>query len=219
MYWQEDTDKEHFSIPDDVVDLVYQIRCATLPVHHAWALASEIARVLPWFPEESLAGLHLIHVADSGNGWERPQGEDDLLYPSRRTRLVLRMPKQRLSEARALEGKTLDISGHPIEVKEAKSRKLSATNILYSRYVISDPTWSDDDFIEWAVTQLKSMKVHFKKILSGKTNPLKTPQGVLTTRSLMVADLSVEDAIHLQEQGIGEGRSMGCGLFIPQKSF
>ncbi|MES9880712.1 MAG: type I-MYXAN CRISPR-associated protein Cas6/Cmx6 [Sedimenticola sp.] len=41
----------------------------------------------------------------------------------------------------------------------------------------------------------------------------------MTTRSLMVADLSVEDAIHLQEQGIGEGRSMGCGLFIPQKSF
>ncbi|MES9902511.1 MAG: type I-MYXAN CRISPR-associated protein Cas6/Cmx6 [Sedimenticola sp.] len=219
MYWQEDTSKEQCSVPDNVVDLVYQIRCSTLPVDHAWPLASEIKKALPWFPEEPLAGLHLIHVADSGNGWERPQGEGELLYPSRRTRLVLRIPKQRLDDAMALVTKTLDIAGHPLKVESAKSRQLGITDILYSRYVISEPTWSETEFIDWTVTQLKTMHVSFKKILGGKTNRLATPQGALMTRSLMVANLSFEDAIHLQEQGIGEGRAMGCGLFIPQKSF
>ncbi|MEJ1369074.1 MAG: type I-MYXAN CRISPR-associated protein Cas6/Cmx6 [Candidatus Sedimenticola sp. (ex Thyasira tokunagai)] len=219
MYWQEETNNAQVTIPDDVVDLVYQIRCTSLPVDHAWALATAIKGALPWFPEEPLAGLHLIHVADSGNGWERPQGENELLYPSRRTRLVLRMPKERLDEATVLVGKTLDISGHPLEVEKAKSRKLGVTDILYSRYVISDPAWSEVEFIDWAVSQLKSMRIQFKKILCGKISQLATPQGILMTRSLMVANLSFEDAIHLQEQGIGEGRAMGCGLFIPQKSF
>lgn len=219
MHWQEETTEEQFVVPDDVVDLSYQIRCPTLPVDHAWALASEIQRVLPWFPDEPLAGLHLIHVADSGNGWERPHGEDELLYPSRRTRLVLRLPKHRLDDAMTLSGKTLNVDGHTLEVKESKVRKLGTTNILYSRYVISDPEWSEEEFISWAIAQLKAMGLRFKKILGGKSSRLATPQGVVKTRSLMVANLSLEDAIRLQEQGMGEGRNMGCGLFIPQKSF
>jgi CRISPR/Cas system CSM-associated protein Csm4 (group 5 of RAMP superfamily) len=35
----------------------------------------------------------------------------------------------------------------------------------------------------------------------------------------MVAELSYEDAITLQEQGLGPHRTLGCGLFLPQKSF
>jgi hypothetical protein len=41
--------------------------------------------------------------------------------------------------------------------------------------------------------------------------------GSVFTRSLMVADLASEDAIKLQQEGIGPGRKFGCGLFLPQK--
>ena len=34
---------------------------------------------------------------------------------------------------------------------------------------------------------------------------------------LMVADLTPEAAIKLQQEGLGEGRKFGCGLFLPQK--
>lgn len=219
MYWQEETDREQFVVPEDVIDLLFQINCAALPVDHAWVLAEEINRVLPWFSDEALAGLHVIHVADSGNGWERPQGAEELLYPSRRTPLVLRLPMHRLEDASALSGQTLNIHGHQIEVKTAKSRKLSITDILYSRYVACDPDWEEERFISWAISELKGMRLRFKKILCGKQNLLATPDGPLLTRSLMVANLSYEDAVYLQEQGLGSRRTLGCGVFIPQKSF
>jgi hypothetical protein len=33
----------------------------------------------------------------------------------------------------------------------------------------------------------------------------------------MLADLEVEEAVALQQQGIGRHKTMGCGLFIPHK--
>jgi hypothetical protein len=33
----------------------------------------------------------------------------------------------------------------------------------------------------------------------------------------MVADLRKVESVTLQEQGIGEHRLLGCGLFLPQK--
>ena len=41
--------------------------------------------------------------------------------------------------------------------------------------------------------------------------------GQIFTRSLMVADLLLDDAIQLQQQGLGEGRLHGCGLFVAHK--
>ena len=33
----------------------------------------------------------------------------------------------------------------------------------------------------------------------------------------MLADLSTEESLKLQEHGLGEGRHMGFGIFIPHK--
>ena len=38
------------------------------------------------------------------------------------------------------------------------------------------------------------------------------------TRSLMIADLSKENSILLQDLGVGKGRIFGCGIFLPHKS-
>jgi len=43
------------------------------------------------------------------------------------------------------------------------------------------------------------------------------PDGSIFTRSLMVADLEPEQSVRLQQIGLGEGRTIGCGLFIPHK--
>ena len=219
MYWQEETDQERYAVPDDVMDLLFSVRCPTLPVDHAWNLSEQIRQVLPWFANESVAGLHLIHGADSGNGWERPEGADQLLHLSRRTKLTLRWPNHRLRDAEQLSGRVLNVAGHSMEVGESKPRPLSMTNIVYARYVVTGHDQSEEEFIEWAVETLNSKRVKFKKILCGKQTELATPNGPLKTRSLMVANLSQEDAVVLQQEGIGPHRSLGCGLFIPQKSF
>lgn len=218
MYWQEEKKEELFRVPDDVVDVAFRIRCKAIPNDHAWELSQAIKSVLSWFGDEVTHGLHLIHVAESGHGWERPQGPDAMLYPSRRTRLKLRLPKECLEAAGALVEQTLRVAGNTMEVGEFKTQLLAMTNTLYSRYVISPETEDDETFIARMVEELHTLKLKFSKVISGKGHTLTTPDGPLHTKSLMVGGLSFQDAVQLQVHGLGPERSLGCGLFIPYKS-
>jgi len=218
MYWQEEQDEEQFVVPDDVIDLAFSIKCRTLPVDHAAALADAVVRELPWIDEEPEAGIHSIHTADSGNGWERPTGADEILYLSRRTKLILRMPRERADQAReALSGKTLDVEGNTMEVGKADQRLLAQTTTVYSRYVVAGEE-EENAFLARTVEELKSRRLQFKKVLCGKSFVINTADGPVTTRSLLVADMPYIDAVRLQEQGVGPHRTMGCGLFIPHKT-
>lgn len=218
MFWQEDTDEAQFVVPDNVVDLIFKINCPTLPVDHAWSLSDAIHRVLPWFAEEPQAGLHLVYGADSGNGWERPSEASESLYLSRRTPLILRLPKQRLEDAAELSGKTLDIDGNRMEIGAAHSRFLAVTTTLYCRHLICETDQSEDDFMQSAVESLRSLNLRFKKVLCGKGASFTTPQAPVSTRSLMISGMSLEDGVSLQEYGIGPHRNRGFGLFVPHKT-
>jgi CRISPR-associated protein Cas6 len=218
MLWQEERNDDEFVVPERTLDLVFQIRCPTLPVDHAWALSEAIRAVLPWFADDPGAGLHLIHGAESGNGWERPTEGAALIYLSRRSALTLRLPRERIEAAEGLSGATLEVHGHRMEIGPAKRRPLERTNTLYARYVASPVDDEDEQaFLHWAIDELKGLRLGFKKVLCGRQLRLRTPEGAILTRSLMVADLPYPDAVRLQEQGIGPHRSRGCGLFIPHK--
>jgi CRISPR-associated protein Cas6 len=219
MYWEEESNDESFSVPEAVIDLQFRIGCPTLPVDHAWPLAQAIQQHLPWFLQAPRVGLHLIHCAESGNGWERPEAQGALLHLSKRTPLILRLPVELAAEAGKLAGNTLDIAGHPMEIRQPRQKPLAMTRFLYARHIAADPGIAEERFIAWAVDELQGMGLRFKKILCGKAHTLESPDGPIHTRSLMVAELSYEDAITLQEQGLGPHRTLGCGLFLPQKSF
>lgn len=221
MYWQEeDDDGSQFVVPDDVVDVHFSINCRSLPVDHAHALSSAIKEALPWFADEVQAGLHLIHVAESGNGWERPQGDDELLYLSRRTRLTLRVPQHRLEDVKQLSGKVINVADNEMEIGKSTVRLLSVSTTLYARYVTGREGQSEDDFLAELIGELKDAGLRFKKVLCGKENLMAMPEGRIITRSLLVADLGFDDAVRLQETGVGphEQKKHGCGLFIAHKT-
>lgn len=216
MYWQE-RPSEQVTVPDDVVDVVFGIRCRALPVEHAYALWSAVGQVLPWLSDEPGAGIHPIHVADSGNGWKRPDRPTDLLHPSRRTKLVLRVPKHRLGETHGLSGRTLDVAGHALTVEPGSVRQLSTLTTLFSRYVVSDAAGDENSFLARALERLQALGVRPKKMLCGIEHVVGTPAASLPTRSLMLAELTVVESIALQQKGLGPMRHLGCGLFIPHK--
>jgi CRISPR-associated protein Cas6 len=218
MFWKEEIDESQFVVPDDVVDLIFKIRCPTLPVDHAWALSEAVHKALPWFPEEPRSGLHLIYGADSGNGWERPNEGDETLYLSRRTPLVLRLPKARVEEACNLSGMRFDIAGHELWVGDAHTRFLGMATTLYCRHVASEAEETEEQFLQGAVVELRTQNLGFKKVLCGKGTCFSSPQGEIATRSLMVAGLALDDAVTLQERGIGPLRNRGFGLFVPHKT-
>jgi CRISPR-associated protein Cas6 len=217
MYWQESRPDVPLTAPGDIVDIAYDISCRALPVDHAWALSRAILAVLPWLATDAGAGLHPLHVADSGNGWMRPEAPDDLLVLSRRTKLVLRIPDARVDDARQLSGARLDVHGHDIDVGAAQVRPLSTHTTLFSRYVVADPDCDENRFLAEAVTVLAGLDVRPKKMLCGMSKVIRTPDGPVAARSLMITELAQEESFALQRHGLGPRRELGCGLFIPHK--
>ncbi len=217
MFWQETRPDDAPPSVDEVTDIAYQIRCQTLPVDHAWALSEAVRAVLPWLAGEAGAGVHTIHVADSGNGWMRPEGAADLLYLSRRTRLHVRVPHQRVDDAMALVGRTLDVAGHALTVEKATLKPLSPLTTIFSRYVVSAAGQDENAFLVAQVRELEGMDVRPKKMLCGMEKLLATPDGPVRTRSLMIAELSRPESIRVQRFGLGPMRLLGCGLFLPHK--
>ncbi len=218
MYWTENADKENkLKIPDNVVDLSFKLDCKCLANDHVWQLSQAIREVLPWLADESNTGIHQIHGAESMNGWNRPEEADALIHLRRRSKLTLRVPSALVEKAITLEGKALDINGKSLNVGKSSIKSLSLYEVQFSRYIITEANVSEDDFLQNAVAQLRKLNIPPRKLLSGKAQSFKTPEGDVMTRSLMVADLEPMEAIRLQEEGIGMGRLLGCGLFVPHK--
>ena len=67
-----------------------------------------------------------------------PEDDDEgVIYLSRRTRLALRLPQARIDDARSLEGETLDVAGHPIDVGAGQVHLLSPLTTLYARHIVA----------------------------------------------------------------------------------
>lgn len=222
MFWQDqEDDKQKYAIPDNVVDLSFKVLCKQLPQDHAHDLSQAIQQALPWFAEESQAGIHLIHGAESGNGWIRPQEPDAILSLSKRTRFTLRLPKHRVEDASKLVDMSLNVAGNDVQLTSPNQKPLSILTTIFSRYVViqEDIVSIEDEeaFLNQAASMLQSEGIQVKKMMSGRAHVLRMPGKDLQTRSLMIDGLKVEESIFLQQNGLGEGRLVGCGLFLPHK--
>ncbi|WP_455209204.1 type I-MYXAN CRISPR-associated protein Cas6/Cmx6 [Kaarinaea lacus] len=217
MYWEEDTSRQSKIVPNDIVDVVFGITCRTLPVDHAYSLSCAIREALVWFEEEPDAAVHTIHVAASGNGWYRPDSSAQLLYPSRRTKLILRIPKERVENARSLIGKTLDVAGNALTINNMNQKPLSDITTIFARYIVAENANNEMEFLSEIMSILQRMGIKPKKMLCGKETSLAVDDGAIVTRSLMLADLSFAESMLLQQKGLGSYRWMGCGIFLPHK--
>lgn len=217
MLWEDDDkQKNEFVVPDDVVDLSFKISCRQIPTTHAYELAQAIYKVLPWIEQEQEIGIHQIHGATTGNGWERP-ADGEVMHLSKRAKMHLRIPREKIDDARQISGETLDIAGYPVEVGEASVKLLSPIQTIFSRYIIGPRGLDEDQFMEWIAAELEQRDIHLRKMLCGIGHTLATPDGEIETRSVMVADLDKMTSLSLQETGVGPGRHFGCGLFLPHK--
>ena len=219
MYWQEDDDKkEIFDEPDKVLDLLFKIDCKSLPLDHGYDLSQQILKVVPWLKDEPMAGIHQIHVAESANGWMRPDDpENDILCVSRRTKMTLRVPVTRLDDIRELTGKTLNISGHELTVGGFSTRKLSKLTTIFARYVDTSGKQDENEFNEDMYQLLLDKGIKVKKMMSGRLLSHNLADSTIWTRKLMLSDLDVQQSMMLQEQGIGDNKMLGMGIFLPHK--
>ena len=219
MFWQEDKDEgTAYVVPDDVQDLLFKIDCKTLPLDHGYALSEQILQHLPWMKDEPQAAIHQIHVAESANGWMRPEDpETEVLCVSHRTKMTIRLPQHRFDDAQALVGKTLDIGGYPLTVGRFSTRKLSKLTTIFARYLDTEGSEDEEQFLQSVHRQLLDKGVKVKKMMSGRLMKHQTSDGEILTRKLMISDLEVEESVLLQQGGLGDKQLLGIGIFMPHK--
>ena len=218
MRWEEASATEAVPSTADAVDVAFRLSGRWLPVDHARALRCAVVKVLPWLAHEPRAGIHSIHGAASGNGWERPGGEPgEVLALSRRTRLTLRVPIRRVEETAALSGRRLDIDGCEILVGARQPRPLTPAGTVFARYVVDEEGGDEEAFVERVASALEALSVPARKLLCGRSHRIESGQTALCARSLLIADLGPEDSLTVQGRGLGPGRLLGCGLFVPHK--
>jgi CRISPR-associated protein Cas6 len=164
-------------------------------------------RLLPWFADEPLVGIHPIHGAELGEG---------SLILNRRAKLILRIPARRKADFAALSGQTIRVEGHPLEIGPSKTRPLSRHTPLFAHCVT---TGSEDevDFANDIIRLLDELEID-SRFICGKRQSIKTPDGIASGFSLMLHGLPVEHSLLVQQQGLGMHRKIGCGIFIPHKS-
>ena len=218
MYWNEDKRKAKFQISEDVIDLSYAIKCKCLPLEHMQELYESLSEVLPQLKGDKFAGIHPINGAESGNGWERSSDPSQLIYLSRRQKMTIRISNDYLAEAEKLSGQTIIVAGHEVELGKTSIKKLSDLPTTFCRSIMIDSRMDEDEFLKWAYNDLKSLGIEVQKMMAGKERVVSLPDGgERITRSLMVAELKQAESVLLQQHGLGEGRILGCGIFLPQK--
>ncbi|HSQ05519.1 MAG TPA: type I-MYXAN CRISPR-associated protein Cas6/Cmx6 [Burkholderiales bacterium] len=188
------------------MDLTFELRGQTIPRHHSDLLFRALARELAWLEQEEGAGIHAIAGPDAGA---------ERIYVTRRTRLVLRLPRERAQQAQLLAGARLDVGGE-LSVGEARIRPLVPHDTLYARLVAaacdSEPAFEDE-----MAQQLNDAGVRCA-IICGQRGEVNANGATMRGQSVLLHGLTQDDSLRMQEMGLGVGRKFGCGLFTPHKS-
>lgn len=201
-----------------MVDVAFRLPGGRLPVDHGYALSTAVSAALPWFAGEPDARLHQVHTAATGSGWMRPdEASGNELHLSRRTRLTLRVPRQRAADALALEGQSLDVGGYVLEPRAGKLVPLVAADTLLARHVVDEDDDGEARFIAQLRRMLLAMTIENAQVICGRAHRIATPDGALATRSVVVKQLDTVGAMSLLRRGLGPAGKLGCGVFVPYK--
>lgn len=189
------------------VDLAFRVMGATLPVDHGYALYSAINRLVPALHDARDIGVHPIRGRYVGEG---------SLHLTPFSRLVIRLPDDRIRPFLQLAGKTLDVDGHRLSVGVPETRALRPAATLYSRLVTIKGFMEPEVFLEAAGRQLQEMGVT-ADLRVGERRTLRVKDKQVVGFEVTALGLDAEDSVRLQDMGIGGRRRMGCGVFVPLK--
>jgi len=214
--WQEKTEKKSIAEQTEMIDLSFSVNCKELHYDHAYELSSEIINLIPNIMDDKRNAIQTLHGPMSGNGWMRADGEN--IFLSKRAKLFLRVNKLQVDKIRDIEGKKIKLFGNDLSIGKSKVKTFLDVRDLFCRFVSCDEYLPEDMFLEQVQKELEAHNIRINKALCGKSKKILFGDETLHTRSLMIADLSKQESIRLQEVGVSGERLYGCGIFLPHKS-
>lgn len=189
----------------EMVDMVFDLGGSVISEDYPFLLWSEIVRILPWLKNEANAGILPLRGSASG--------ENTLL--SKRTKLILRIPAERVNQTGELSGQQLNLGDNNLLVGNGKERQLQTTTTLYAHLVESD--LGEIEFLADMKEQLQSMKIPCN-LICDKQRSIRGDKQLIKGFGLVLHDLKPAASLHIQRIGLGGARRFGCGIFVPFKA-
>lgn len=194
------------------VDLSFSVIGETLPADHGYGLYSALTH---WNEAiHNLEGLSIQTIA----GIPNKQGK---IYLTERSRLVMRLPYDKVPLVYGLAGQALTIGAHTIRLGIPQIYPLQPTSKIRARIVAIKGYQEPEAFLEAALRQLENLGIIGTIVIpvneegEAERKTIKIKQFTVVGFKLGVFDLSDEDSVKLQVYGLGGKRRMGCGVFVP----
>ena len=179
-----------------------------LPADHGYVLYGALSRAVPALHTSNGIGVHPIRGEQVGNRQ---------MSLTAKSRLVLRIDPDHISQVLTLSGHQLDISGSQLLVGVPEVWTLRPATALRSRLVtIKLPDGTDREPFEQAIRrQLTAMGVSTESIVTlGKRRTLRIKDKEVVGYEVVLEGLTAEESLDVHEIGIGGRRHMGCGVFV-----
>lgn len=187
------------------IDLSFQIIGKRIKVDHGAMLHGALSNILPFFHNDDSVGVKLIRGRYIGGGY---------LDISPISNLVLRLPASRIIDYISIAGKTIEIAGDKFRIGVFSSRSLIPSVAVHSHIVTTRNGHDEKRFKEEITRQLSAMGIRGTFVF-GKRRTFQIHGKQIVGYEMIVTELTAEESIKLQEQGLGGRRKMGCGIFEP----
>jgi CRISPR-associated protein Cas6 len=192
------------------IDLHFPVIGRHIPIDHGYPLYAALSRLLerpgdPWLHDSDNLGIHPIRGRYAGPGQ---------LLLTAHSRLTLRLAAERIAAFLTLAGKTLQIGDERIHVGIPQPAILVPAANLYAHLVTTKNGQDEVRFDEEIARQLAALGIQGKP-QRGPRRAFRIKEKRVVAHTLLVAELTAEESIRLQEAGLGGRRKLGCGVFVP----
>ncbi|MEN3336160.1 MAG: hypothetical protein V7641_5525 [Blastocatellia bacterium] len=187
------------------VELRFPLMGVALPCDHGQAMFRAISRLIP---EAASAGWLLVKDV-------RSVRQSSIAIPNvLPARLRMRLPQSRVSLMLELAHRRLQVGSHPVRLGTPEISLLRPCSSLYAKCVVINGCATAGAFLDALVWRLDEMGIA-DEIDIGPQRRFRAGRRSVIGFALTLHDLSEENSIALQEQGLGNHRHLGCGFFVP----
>ena len=136
-----------------------------------------------------------------------------------RSKLLIRLPSEKVPYVYSFGGKSLTIGRHKIRLGIPEMNFLQPKSRLRSHIVVIKGYEEPNGFLEAAKRQIEALSIKADLKLISKKDGTAKPK-TIKVRQIIVGfgieanNLSEADSIILQKRGLGGKQKMGCGVFV-----
>lgn len=194
---------------NETIELRFGVVGQRVPLEHEYLLYSALSKAIDerhhgWMHSADVAVLP-ISGRYTGNGW---------LSLNSRSSFALRMSAHDVPIVLGVAGKSLRIGGDTLRVGVASVHPLRPAATLHARIVTTRNGEDEERFDAEVARQLSTLSIK-GSVQRGRRRYVVVKDKKIVGHELLVANLTAEESLKLQEHGIGGRRKMGCGVFAP----